>query len=555
MSTFQEKTSLIMKTADILRGVFKPEEYDKIILPMVLLKRFDSVLEDVKDEILEEAEDLKDAPDKEGSLKDLFGQVINDSKFNFKKLEEDHEHIKENFKAYINGYSSNVKNIIRAFNFEASIDKLHKHNLLYEIIRNFNQIDFHPDVVSNSEMGAIFEQLIRLFSENALAGDHYTPREVIALMTELVLIGDEERLKESVAIDSYDPTCGTNGINSVFQEKIKEKNLNLKVYVYGQEINEQSHAIGQADLLLRGEDESNIKQGNTLTNDQFPNETFNYIMANPPYGITWKAFQKEIADEHKQKGFSGRFGAGLPRTSDGSLLFVQHMISKMKPNDSKVAVVLNGSPLFTGDAGSGESDIRKWILENDLLEGIVALPTDLFFNTGIATYIWILNNHKPEHRKGKVQLINAVDFFEKMAKSMGNKRKIISPEQIQEIRDMYEKFEENKFSKIYDNEFFGYRKVEVRRTSDKKWKDTEQIPIQEDVQVYMEREVLPHIEDAYIDESKTKIGYEINFTRYFYEYKPLRKSSDILSEFLQIQEDNEKLMKELFSTDLGGDSQ
>lgn len=548
MVTFQNKVSLIIKVADVLRGVFKPEEYDKIILPMVLLKRFDSVLEDEKEEILEEDKLLGEIPNKKEALKDMFGyKVINNSPFNFKLLEEDHEHIKENFKAYINGYSDNVKNIIRAFDFESYIDKLHKHNLLYEIVKYFNEVELHPSKVSNSEMGSIFEHLIRLFSENAVAGDHFTSREIITLMTELVIVGDEDKIyKEGVFIESYDPTCGTNGINSVFQEKMKEINPSAIVEVYGQEINEQSHAIAQSDMLLRNQDEQNIRVGNTLTEDQFPNKTFDYIMANPPYGITWKAFQKEIKDEHKQKGFSGRFGAGLPRTSDGSLLFVQHMISKMKPNDSKVAVVLNGSPFFTGDAGSGESDIRKWMIENDLVEGIIALPDSIFHNTSIATYILILNNHKPAHRKGKIQLINAVDFYEKMPKSVGQKRKMISPEQIQQIKEMYEAFEENKYSKIYDNDFFGYRKVEVRRTSDKKWKDTEQIPLQEDVEEYMEREVLPHIPDAYIDEKKTKIGYEINFNRYFYEYKPLRKSSEILSEFLQLQEKGQELIKELF---------
>lgn len=543
-----------MKVADILRGVFKPEEYDKMILPMVLLKRFDSVLEEEKEEILEEYEDMKENPNVKETLKDIFGQkVVNISPFNFEKLEQDHEHLKENFKAYINGYSDNVKQIIRAFNFEASIDKLHKNNILFEMIKAFNEIDFHPETVSNMEMGYIFEELIRQFSENALAGDHFTPREVIALMTELVLIGDEEKVtQEGVIIKSYDPTCGTNGINSVFQEKMKKVNPFAKVIAFGQEINEQSHAIGQADLLIRGEDESNIRLGNTLTDDKFPHETFQYVMANPPYGITWKQMQKQIEDEHKQKGYSGRFGAGTPRTSDGSLLFVQHMISKMDQNGGKVAVVLNGSPLFTGDAGSGESEIRKYIIENDLLEGLVALPTDLFYNTGIATYIWILNNKKPANRKRKVQLINAVDFYEKMSKSMGQKRKEISPAQIQVLRDMYAGFEENKFCKIFDNENFGYKKVEVKRESEKKWKDNEQIPLKEDQQAYMEREVLPHIPDAYVDETKTKIGYEINFTRYFYEYTPLRKTSEILDDLSLIQSQVQKTMNELFGKPYDG---
>ncbi|PLS18951.1 restriction endonuclease subunit M [Bacillus sp. M6-12] len=545
---FNDKINLIMNIADLLRGVYNPEQYKEVILPLVILKRFDSVLEEYKEAMLEEYEDMKDIPDVKEQLAEVFQlKFSNVSKYDFNRLEQEPEHIDANLLNYIQGYSDNVRDIIKSFEFEKAIAKLHKNNLLYELIKEMNKIDFHPNIVSNREMGYIFEELIRKFLENALAGDHYTPRDIVRLMTDLVLLGDEEKLKEPGRLISvYDPTCGTNGINSVVEERIREVNPVANVTPFGQEINEQSYAIGKADLLIKGGEAENIKLGNTLTEDRFPDKKFSYIMANPPYGISWKKEQKTVEDEHKTKGDKGRFGAGTPRVSDGSLLFVQHMISKMeKEEGSKVAVVLNGSPLFSGDAGSGESNIRKWIIENDLLESIVALPDSTFFNTSISTYIWILNNKKEEKRKGKVQLINAVDVYEKLPKSLGQKRKEITEAQIKQLTKIYQAFEESDICKIFNNEDFLFKKLEVRRKSDKKWKDTEQIQYKEDIQAYMEREVLPHIEDAYVVEDKIVVGAEINFTRYFYQYTPLRPSDVIKEEILEIEKEVQQILKDL----------
>lgn len=562
-----EKASLIWSIADKLVGVYKPHEYGDVILPLTVLKRFDSVLSDTKDKVLEMAKKYPETfAKRDFILKETAGQKFyNTSKYDFKKLLDDPDNIEENFYNYINGYSDEVKDIIKNFDLNKQIEKMAGNGILYQVIDTFNseKANLHPNYVSNIEMGYIFEEIIRRFNElsNEEAGQHYTPREVIELMVNLIF-EDEEDLADSSKIKTvYDGACGTGGMLTASMEYAKKLNSSSRMLCYGQELNAQTYAICKADMLIKGEDSNNIRHGNTLSGDLFPGETFDYIIMNPPFGIEWKNEKAAVLKE-AEKGSDGRFPAGTPAISDSQLLFLQNAVSKMKPEGSKIAIIHNGSALFKGDAGSGESEIRRYVIENDLLDCIIQLPNDMFYNTGIATYIWILSNKKPGHRVGKVQLINASDFYNKMRKNLGSKRNELSKEHIDNITKIYGDFVENEYSKIFENEYFGYRKVTVLQPElnedgtprknkkgeyipNKELTDTENIPLQETIEEYMNREVRPFAKYAYIDESKTKIGYEISFTKYFYKYQEPRKTEDIMNEILELDRKLDGVLKEL----------
>lgn len=567
-SVVREKANLIWSIADKLTGVYKPHEYGDVILPLTVLKRFDSVLSDTKSKVLEASKKYDETfAQRDFILKETSGQnFYNTSKYDLKKLLDDPANIEENFYNYLDRYSKEVTDIVENFDLKRHIQKMANNNILYTVIETFNQknANLHPNEVSNIEMGYIFEEIIRRFSEahNEEAGQHYTPREVIELMVNIVF-EDQNDLADSSKIKTvYDGACGTGGILSASMEYASKLNNSSKMIVYGQEINDQTYAICKADMLIKGEDSNNIRKGNTLSDDKFPGEKFDFIMMNPPFGREWKS-EKNAVETEAKKGVNGRFPAGTPAISDSQLLFLENAVSKMKPEGSKIAIIHNGSALFKGDAGSGESEIRRYVIENDLLDCIIQLPNDLFYNTGIATYIWILNNKKPEHRQGKVQLINANNLYKKMRKSLGNKRNEMSREHIEEITKIYGDFVENDISKIYDNDFFGYRKVtvlqakidekgnkEMNKKGDyiqdkEKETDTEIIPLQEDIHDYMEREVLPFAPNSYIDNSKTKIGYEISFTKYFYKYQEPRTTKEIMSEILELDKKLDGVLKEL----------
>ncbi|QHA90167.1 class I SAM-dependent DNA methyltransferase [Bacillus sp. N1-1] len=671
-----EFVNFIWKNAEILRGPYAKEEYRDVILPLTVLRRFDCLLEPSKEKVLEKAKVVKH----DAILNKITGYDFNNtSQYDFPTLLKDPDNVADNLRNYIQGFSSNVRIIFERFDLEDEIKKLDEYNLLYSVIQMFASIDLRVSTVSNLQMGYIFEELIRRFSENAEAGDHYTPREVIKLMVNLILNEDQSDLmQEGKIVQVGDFACGTGGMLSEATEFITELNPDAQVEVFGQEINPKSYAIACADLLIKGQNAGHIAFGNSLTKSDGHKElNVRYALMNPPFGVDWKHYGKDIKEEHEEKGFDARYGAGLPRTSDGSLLFLQHMVSKMKQDEkgSRMAIVFNGSPLFTGDAGSGESEVRRWIIENDLLEGIVALPDQLFYNTSISTYIWILSNRKNANlaqgavRKGKIQLLDATNSYVKMRKSLGNKRNEITEEQIAEISRLYGEFKENDRSKIFDLQDFGYSKITVERplklnfmitpdriqnlynesafaklynqdeidklnqkekkkTVDIKkiekyyeglilqnqiisilkenvsedlfqnreaflkklkalfkgipevkaglWKaiymglserdesaytcldkkgnpepdptlrDTENVPLKENIQDYFEREVFPHVPDAWIDQSKTKIGYDIPLTRYFYKYVAL-ESSEVLKQHVIALEDEvqELLMKVL----------
>ena len=562
-----EKASLIWSIAEKLVGVYKPHEYGDVILPLTVLKRFDSVLSDTKDKVLEMAKKYPETfAKRDFILKETSGQKFyNTSKYDFKKLLDDPDNIEENFYNYINGYSDEVKDIIKNFELNKQIEKMAGNGILYQVIDTFNseKANLHPSYVSNIEMGYIFEEIIRRFNElsNEEAGQHYTPREVIELMVNLIF-EDEEDLADSSKIKTvYDGACGTGGMLTASMEYAKKLNSSSRMLCYGQELNAQTYAICKADMLIKGEDSNNIRHGNTLSGDLFPGETFDYIIMNPPFGIEWKNEKAAVLKE-AEKGSDGRFPAGTPAISDSQLLFLQNAVSKMKPEGSKIAIVHNGSALFKGDAGSGESEIRRYVIENDLLDCIIQLPNDMFYNTGIATYIWILSNKKPGHRVGKVQLINASEFYNKMRKNLGSKRNELSKEHIDNITKIYGDFVENEYSKIFENEYFGYRKVTVLQPElnddgtpkknkkgeyipNKELTDTENIPLQETIEEYMNREVIPFAKYAYIDESKTKIGYEISFTKYFYKYQEPRKTEEIMNEILELDRKLDGVLREL----------
>ena len=661
----KELANFIWSIADLLRGDYKQSDYGKIILPFTVLRRLDCVLEPTKQKVLDYLPKLKSMKFKntEPVLNKVAGfNFHNKSKLDFEKLKADPDNIAANLRNYINGFSSGGREIIEYFSFNDQIARLDEANLLFLVVCRFAEVDLHPDAVSSIEMGYVFEELIRKFSElsNETAGEHFTPREVIRLMVNILFLNDKEILtKKGIVKTIYDPAGGTGGMLSVAENYLRELNPRARLEVFGQEVNPESYAICKSDMLIKGENTANIKFGNSFTMDGLESEKFDYMLSNPPFGVEWKKVQTHIKKEHETKGFGGRFGAGLPRISDGSFLFLQHMISKMKPsnNGTRLGIVFNGSPLFSGGAGSGESEIRKWIIENDMLEAIIAMPDQLFYNTGIFTYIWILTNRKPVERKGKIQVVNAVLFFEKMSRSLGNKRNEISDNQINEITGIYGDFIEGDFCRIFDNEDFGYNRITVERplrlnfqTSeeriallenekafqnlsrpkkkgkaglkqkeegeklqqdilamlksmdgsviyknrekfekalkehckkyglvlpapiqkailnalserdetadicvDKKGnpepdtslRDNENVPLKQDIREYFEREVLSHLPDAWIDESKTVKGYEINITKFFYKYKPLRSLEEIRMEIFELELQTQGLMNEV----------
>ena len=557
-------SSFIWSVADLLRGDYKPSDYGKVILPFTVLRRLDCVLESTKAAVLAEKATREAAGlNPEPFLLRKAGQFFyNTSPLDLKKLMGDQDHIGENLRAYLQAFSPAVRDIFESFEFHTQIDKLAKAGLLYMVAEKFTTIDLHPDVVSNADMGAVFEELIRKFAElsNETAGEHFTPREVIRLMVNLLFIEDDQALtKPGVVRSLYDPTAGTGGMLSVADEHLASLNPDARLVMYGQELNPESYAICKADMLIKGQDIANIILGNTLSNDGLTGKVFDYALSNPPFGVEWKKIEKEIRKEAEQHGYNGRFGPGLPRVSDGSLLFLLHLIAKMRPakdGGSRFGIVLNGSPLFTGGAGSGESEIRRYVLENDLVEAIIALPTEMFYNTGISTYVWIVSNRKPAARKGKVQLIDASSFWQKMRKSLGSKRKELSQAHIEDITRLFGSFEESSregvpISRIFQNEAFGYHTITVERPerdatgqivlsskgkskgkplADSSLRDTENVPLGEDIDAYFKREVLPHASDAWIDTEKTKVGYDIPFNRHFYVFKSPRPLAEIDAE-------------------------
>jgi len=557
-------SSFIWSVADLLRGDYKQSEYGKVILPFTVLRRMDCVLEKTKESVLaENAARKKTGINPEPFLLRKSKQSFyNTSPMDMKTLMGDQDHIKENLYSYIQAFSPSVRDIFERFDFYTQIDRLAKSGLLYQVTEKFAGIDLHPETVSNTEMGTVFEELIRKFAEisNETAGEHFTPRDVIRLMVNLIFIEDDDVLaKPGVVRTIYDPTAGTGGMLSVAGEYLVEHNPQARLTMYGQELNDESYAICKADMLIKGQDVHNIIPGNTLSDDGHAHKVFDYMLSNPPFGVEWKKVEKAVRKEHEQQGFNGRFGPGLPRVSDGSLLFLMHLLSKMRlatDGGSRFGIVLNGSPLFTGGAGSGESEIRRYVLENDLVEAIVGLPTDMFYNTGISTYVWILSNRKPGHRKSKVQLIDASSFWQKMRKSLGSKRKEMTDDQIAEITRIFGSFTEASkdgvpISRIFKNEDFGYRTITVERPlldergkvvlvvkgknkdapqPDSDLRDTENVPLNEDVEAHFEREVLRHVPDAWIDHEKTKVGYEIPFNRHFYVFKPPRSLEEIDAE-------------------------
>jgi type I restriction enzyme M protein len=594
--SFNDKVNFIWSVADLLRGDFKQSEYGRVILPLVVLRRLDCVLAETKEAVVERAQQLEgrvDKPDK--ALKAVAGhEFYNTSRFDFAELTGDPSNVRDNLKAFIGGFSSGARDVIDKFRFDDQITRLDDADLLYQVVARFADIDLHPDQVDNHEMGYVYEELIRRFSEqsNETAGEHFTPREVIRLMVDLLLTEDDQALRKPGTVRTlFDPACGTGGMLAVAEDRLAEMNPSAHLEVYGQELNDESYAICRSDMMLKGQESENIKNGNSFSNDQFKGQRFDYLLANPPFGVEWKKVQEDVKDEAKNLGFQGRFGAGLPRINDGSLLFLQHMINKMRTPEeggSRLAIVFNGSPLFTGAAGSGESEIRRWIIENDWLEAVVALPDQLFYNTGISTYFWIVTNRKAPERRGKIQLVDARESWAKMRKSLGEKRKYLTQEHIDEIVKLYGAYEEGDRVKILPNESFGFQRITVERpllddagkvVTDRKGKlkpdtsrrDQENVPLpvgtpvwepSDDkisgrierladeahvglVEHYLAEEIHPWVADAWVDHSKTKIGYEIPLTRHFYVYEPPRPVDEIDAELRELEEKVQRLLAEV----------
>jgi type I restriction enzyme M protein len=658
--------AFIWSVADLLRGDYKQSEYGKVILPLTVIRRLDCVLEGTKQAVLDRHRQLAGRIDNmEPVLQAVAGQQFyNTSRLTFTRLLDDPNTIADSLQLYIGGFSETARDVIDKFDFGIQIDRLRRANLLYKVIGKFAEIDLHPDAVSNIEMGYLYEELIRKFSElsNETAGEHFTPREVIRLMVNLLFIDDADTLtKPGIVKTLCDPACGTGGMLSVAEDHLRSLNPQARLEVFGQELNAETYAVCRSDMMLKGQDASQIAYGNSFSEDHHEGERFDYLLANPPFGVEWKKVETEVRREAEKKGFGGRFGAGLPRINDGSFLFLQHMISKMKrPEDggTRLAIVFNGSPLFTGAAGSGESEIRRWIIENDWLEAVVALPDQLFYNTGISTYFWVVTNRKAPERRGKVQLVDAREFFVKMRKSLGEKRKQISDSQIDEITRLYGDFTEAEKVKIFPNEAFGFLRITVERPLRLRWevtdetvaavisskpmqklpedgqaalrellekhrgtvsvmerelrqgigpelnrldmsaatqkavyaalavrdeeasvvadikgnperdpdlRDNENVPLPtvpvsffEDptdrlataeyltaVDDYMRDEVLPYVSDAWVDNSRTKIGYEIPLTRHFYAYVPPRPLAEIDAEIKALEDEIQRLLAEV----------
>lgn len=649
--------SLIWSVADLLRGDFKQSQYGRIILPFTVLRRLECVLAPTKSQVLATVESTKALPEiaRDKLLLNASGQAFyNTSPLELGKLGENH--VGDNLDAYVRAFSKDAREVFEHFSFDGSITLLEDADLLYKVARSFATVDLSPETVDNYHMGLVFEELIRRFAEssNETAGEHFTPRDIVRLTTSLVFAGDDEALtKPGIVRSIYDPTAGTGGFLSCGMEYLHELNPAARLATFGQELNPESYAICKADMLIKGQDISNIKLGNTLSDDQLRFNRFDYCLSNPPFGVDWKKVEKQVRTEAEDQGFNGRFGPGLPRVSDGSLLFLMHLISKMQQpgadsTGSRIGIILNGSPLFTGGVGSGESEIRRYILEHDLLDTLVALPTDMFYNTGIATYIWVLSNHKPPERKGKVLLINANDMHSPMRKSLGSKRKQLSDEVLEDIVSLYSRYEESSIAKIFPTTAFGYRRLTVERPlklafyphdterlanlqADKAWtkldstlqaailaalasfteskllsrdkfkkqftkalgevklpaplfkllvnhlaeqddaaevcrtkgepeanpdlRDNENVPLGEDIHEYLQREVLPHVPDAWIDTGKTDpldglvgiVGYEIPFNRHFYQYQPPRDLAAIDADLDAVAREIMHLLAEVHS--------
>ncbi|WP_285034972.1 class I SAM-dependent DNA methyltransferase [Plantibacter sp. ME-Dv--P-095] len=473
--------NFIWNIAESLRGPFKPAEYGSVVLPFTVLRRLDAVLAETKPKVLNVAKAMESMPEmlRHLRLTEAAGrQFYNTSPFDFAKLVADPQDLRVNLSAYLAGFSENVRDIFERFDFDKTLNKLAEKNRLYAVTEKFAQADFHPNVVSNIKMGLVFEELIRWANErsNETAGDHYTPREVIALMVQLLFALDDDALsKPGVVRSIYDPTAGTGGMLSVADEYLRRMNPGIQLSLYGQDYNDASYAICKADMVIKGQDVDNIALGDTLTEDAFDDKKFDYGLSNPPFGVDWKDQRTYVDEEHARLGFNGRFGPGTPAVSDGAMLFLLHLVSKMRKREdggSRVAIVLNGSPLFSGGAGGGESSIRKWLLDNDLVEAIIGLPKDMFYNTGISTYIWVLSNRKAEERRGRVQLIDGREMFTKLRKGLGSKRNELSPKNIEMIVGLYAGFEDTEHSKVFRNEDFLYRTITVERPLKLNWQAT-----------------------------------------------------------------------------------
>ena len=572
MANYQELANLVWNVAnDVLRGPFKEHEYGDITLPFLVLRRLDCVLdEDGRKEKAINTYDQFKCKVSEETLPPIILRAINTSFYNISKydlsrLTEDPNNIHLNFENYLGGFSKNVHDIIENFELDRFIKRLHNNNRLFIFCEKFTEVNLHPDQVDNHTMGQVFEELLRRFSEmsNETSGEHYTPRDVVRLLVSLLLAEHQEDLRGQGIIRSiFDPCCGTGGMLTIGKEYFREQiNPDADIRLLGQQLNEQTYAICKSDMLITGEDPDNIRQGSSLSNDQFQGQHFDYMITNPPFGVSWKS--EEAIVKADAQTTNGRFSAGTPRTSDGSLLFLQHMLSKMEARGSRIGIVFNNAPLSNGDAGSGESEIRRWIIESDWLECIVALPEFIFFNTGIPTFLWILTNNKSEKRKGKVQLINAVDFWEPMGKGLGEKRRQIGDQHVHQLIEFYTNFADTNYSKIYPKEFFGYTKVTVERpliddetgdiVTDKKGnpkpdstlRDHERVPLTENIDDYYQREVKPHLPDSWMDRKKDKVGYEINFNKYFYAVQSLRSLREITREIVNLERETDKLMHEV----------
>ncbi|WP_462424682.1 type I restriction-modification system subunit M [Fusobacterium ulcerans] len=571
----QEKSNLIWAIADKIREYYKPHEYGKVILPMTVIKRFNDILAPTKDKVLEVYEKVKTFDIKDPFLENASGySFYNTSKYDFQKLLNDSENIETNFREYLNSFSENVQDILSNFDFDREISKLANSDMLYLIIEEFNKPSSYlgAEKITAVDMGYIFEDLVRRFSESydEQAGAHFTSRDIIYLMTDILIAEDREILtRESIAKTVYDMTMGTSQMLTCMTERLKELDKDADIKVFGQELNPETFAIAKADMLIRGGDSNNMRQGNTLSDDKFQDFQFDYIISNPPFGIEWKVEKKAVEDEHK-KGDLGRFGVGLPKISDGQMLFDLNGISKLK-DTGRMAIIHNGSSLFTGSAGSGESEIRRYMLENDWLEAIIQLPNDSFYNTGITTYIWIISKNKPKIRQGKVQLINASNMCEARRKNIGNKRVDITEKYRELVVQAYGEFKNKTYeldgkiceSKIFNNEEFGFNRIQIESplydesgnvvmkgkkiAPDSSKRDYENVPLTEDIEEYFEREVKPYNSEAWIDKTKTKVGYEIPFTRYFYKYEA-PESSDVIAERISIHEkDIMEALNRLFS--------
>ena len=585
---YNEISSFIWGTADLLRNTYKQHEYGGIILPFTVMRRLDIVLKPTKAAVLKANESTLPTAIKETQLMKAAGSVgfYNTSRYTMESLLDEADDIKDNLISYVTSFSADMADVFEKFKIFDVIKTLADNDLLYLVVERFcePEVDLSPESVDNAAMGDIYEELIRKFSEvsNETAGEHFSPRDGLALAAELLIAGAKEDLtKPNGIVKVCDPCAGTGGALSVCEEKVRALNNELDqdvtVVTYAQEINDESYAICKSDTVLKGGNAVNVHKGDTLADDLMAGETFGYQISNPPYGVKWEKSKKAVVKEHEEKGFAGRFGAGLPRINDGQLLFVQHMVAKMRPKSEgggRIAVFLNGSPMFTGAAGSGESEIRKYLLENDLVEAIIAMPNDFFFNTGISTYIWVLSNNKIPQRQGKVQLINANDIYMKMPRSLGSKRVKFSDSQIQDIMNLYSQFDsaDESVSKVFANEDFGYIQVDVMRPlvdsatgkvvvdkkgrpkADKSLKDTECIPLRENPEDYLDREVRPFAPGAWIESRKDKatkqmvlgtVGYEIQFSRYFFKFEEMRPSSEILADLHRIELEISSLFDEI----------